>query len=212
MTTSRRTLSIAGASLLGAAIIGFLGADHADAPGSTADPAADIADVYAFHDQGADRLTLILTFAGLQMPATGQSGRYDDDVLYTINIDTNGDETPDQMVDIRFGQNTAGVSGIRVAGLPGAPAVITGPVETILDPAAGVRVFAGLRDDPFFFDLDGFRATRQTGNLSFDSTRDSFAGTNLTAIVLETRLSAVASAPFAVWSTTARLAAPTSTN
>lgn len=210
--TRTRILSLAGAASLAVAVIGFLGADHADAPGATADPAADIADVYAFHDQAADRLTLVLTFAGLKLPAAGQVGTYDDDVLYTLNIDTNNDATPDQMVDIRFGQNASGVSGIRVAGLPGAPAVITGPVETTLDPAAGVRVFAGLRDDPFFFDLVGFNDTRSSGNLSFNNTRDRFAGTNLTAVVLETRLSAVATGAFSLWATTARLTAPTATN
>lgn len=207
-----KVLSLAGAAGLAGAIIGFLGADHADAPGASADPAADIADVYAFHDQAADRLTMVLTFAGLKLPAAGQAGVYDDDVLYAINIDTNNDNTADQVIDIRFGQNAGGVSGIRVAGLPGAPAVVTGPVETTLAPASGVRVFTGLRDDPFFFDLVGFNDTRSTGNLSFSNTRDRFAGTNVTAVVLETRLSAVASGPFSLWATTARVIAPVATN
>lgn len=205
-------LSLIGAGSLAVAVIGFLGADHADAPGATADPAADLADVYAFHDQAANRLTLVLTFAGLKLPAAAQGGTYDDDVLYTINIDTNNDKTPDQMIDIRFGQNAGGLSGIRVAGLPGAPAVVTGAVETVLSPATGVRVFAGLRDDPFFFDLEGFTATRTSGNLSFSNTRDRFAATNVTAVVLETTLSSVASAPFSLWATTARLTAPAATN
>src|SRR5687768_7042554 len=116
--TRTRTLSLVGAVGLAAVVAGFLGADHADAPGTSADAAADIADVYAFHDQAADRLTMIVTFAGLQMPAAAQQGRYDDEVLYAVNIDTDGDESPDRIIDIRFGQNGAGVSGIRVAGLP----------------------------------------------------------------------------------------------
>ncbi|MBA3699586.1 MAG: DUF4331 family protein [Planctomycetes bacterium] len=208
-TTPTRLVGAAG---LSAALICFIGADHADAPGATADPAADIADVYAIHDLAADRLTLVLTFAGLKMPALNQQGTYDDDVLYVINIDTNNDKVADFVIDVRFGQNPAGASGVRVAGLPGAPAVVIGAVETILEPAAGVKVFAGLRDDPFFFDLDGFNATRMSGNLSFDNTRDFFAGTNISAIVLETKLSAVSSTAFSLWATTARATAPTANN
>ena len=64
-----------------------------------------------------------------------------------------------------------------------------------------------------FFDLDGFRATLATGTLSFVNSRDSFAGTNLTAVVLEMPLSAATlagSAPnLRIWAASARLPVPT---
>ncbi len=212
-TSKHRTLwSAATAIGLTAAIIAALGADHAEAPGTIMDPPADIADVYAFHDLAADRLTVVFTFAGLKLPVANQQGTYDPDVLYTLNFDTNADEVSDQTVDIRFGQNPDGVSGIRVENLPGASGVITGPVERVLSSDNNVKVYAGLRDDPFFFDLEGFKATRTSHNLSFVNTRDTFAGTNITAVVLQTRLSAVSSTPFAMWVTTGRLTAPITIN
>mgnify|MGYP006164518407 FL=1 len=61
---------------------------------------------------------------------------------------------------------------------------IEGAVETDLV-KDGVRVRAGLFDDPFFFDLQGFRDTTRTGTLMFNNRRDFFAGQNLTAVVIE---------------------------
>jgi hypothetical protein len=69
----------------------------------------------------------------------------------------------------------------------------------------GVKVWAGLFDDPFFFDLQGFRDTLNTGTLSFDSERDFFAGQNLTAVVIEIPKDLIdTGAPVDVWGATAR--------
>jgi len=71
---------------------------------------------------------------------------------------------------------------------------------------AEARVFAGLRDDPFFFDLEGFEQTLQTGAVSFQDTRDSVAGLNCTAIVLEFDRAAAlgGSQTLNLWTTTGR--------
>ena len=50
--------------------------------------------------------------------------------------------------------------------------------------SGNAMLYSGLRDDPFFFDLAGYIDTLNTGSVSFDSTRDSLAGTNVTAIVV----------------------------
>ena len=65
---------------------------------------------------------------------------------------------------------------------------------------------AGLFDDPFFFDLQGFRETTSTGTLSFDNTRDFFAGQNVSAVVIEIPTSRIANGtnPVDIWATTAR--------
>ena len=56
-----------GAATLLLANDGVYAADHAEAPGSGADPAADIADFYAWHtDEG--KLVIAVTFAGLGAP------------------------------------------------------------------------------------------------------------------------------------------------
>jgi hypothetical protein len=45
-------------------------------------------------------------------------------------------------------------------------------------------VFAGLRDDPFFFDLQGFQDTLATATVAFTGA-DALAGLNASAIVFE---------------------------
>jgi hypothetical protein len=67
----------------------------------------------------------------------------------------------------------------------------TAPAPTITtDPASGVAFFAGLTDDPFFFDIPAelkYRASRVAGSPNpalLTRGRDSFAGYNVTMIVL----------------------------
>ena len=162
-------------------------ADHLDAPART-DPAvdmtpdtpADIADVYAFHRP--EGLVLAVTFAGPQ--PGNRPPVYDRDVLYAINVSNDGDPlTTEFPILYRFGRDGAGNVGVRVTGLPG-NTTIEGPVETILQ-QNGILVRAGLYDDPFFFDLQGFKETRSTGTLAFNNQRDFFAGQNDTAIVIQ---------------------------
>lgn len=183
-------------------------ADHLDPPArtdpavdATPDKAADIADVYAWHT--ATSLIIAMTFAGPQSAAL--PGTYDRDVLYTINISNAGAATDAEFpIRIRFGQDGAS-TGVQIAGVPGATGTIVGPVETNLT-SGPVTARAGLFDDPFFFDLQGFRTTRSTGTLAFSNTRDFFAGQNDTAVVIEMPRAAVENGtnPINIWATTAR--------
>lgn len=206
----RHRLSRAGIPVLALAM---LAADHAESPTTKADLAADITDVYAWHDAAVDRLTTVINVAGLQAPVAGQEGAWDDEILLTLHLDRTGDAVAEVLVEIRFGQAVSGAWGVQVRNLPGTSGPVAGAVEQVLDAGGGAKVFAGLRDDPFFFDLDGFRATLSTGTLSFDNTRDSFAGTNITSVVLEMPLSAATLAGTApnlrIWATSARLPVPT---
>jgi len=177
-------------------------ADHSEAPGTKADPAADIADLYAWHS--GDKLNTILTFAGLQQPKDNQKGTYDKNVIYTINIDNDGDLIADIKIESRF-KGKKGKTKIQVKNLPGTDR-LTGSVDQILK-KNGNQVFAGLVDDPFFFDFEGFGNTLATGAIAFDSKRDSFAGTNITAIVLQMDLRSVqgdGSGSLNIWATTSR--------
>lgn len=184
-------------------------ADHLDPPALT-DPAvdatpdrpADIADLYAWHTDSS--VIVALTFSGPQ--ATTQPAAFDRDVLYTVNISNAMPRTTaDIPVRIRFGRGSGNQVGVKVSGLPGVSGDLIGPVETDLV-KDGVRVRAGLFDDPFFFDLQGFRDTLATGTLSFDKDRDFFAGQNLTAIVMEIPRDRIANGANLVdiWATTAR--------
>lgn len=121
-----------------------------------------------------------------------------------MHIDQDGDLEPDVNLEARFGPNAAGDWGLQVTGVPSQAEPLSGPVETTLE-ADGTRAWAGLRDDPFFFDLAGYTDTLTTGTLAFDGTRDSFAGVNVVAIVIETPISNVAAGgPIQTWATTAR--------
>lgn len=176
-----------------------LAADHADAPGTKGahgDHAADITDVFVFRKAG--KLVGAINIAGAPAPQTrvdGPTGRYDPQVIFTYHIDTNCDAKPEIDVNIRFGLNSAGQIGVQLENLPGAGAtLVSGPVETVNTTPSGLKFFSGLRDDPFFFDFEGFSATEasfdptnqtSTGQLLFNNKRDSFGGRNITAIVFE---------------------------
>ncbi len=201
MHKSMRFAGAVGIGLLASTIgIGVVtAADHVEAPGTMGNPAADITDFYAWHkDDG--KIVAVIAFAGLT--EVGQPATYDDSVLYGIHIDNNGDNAADENIWVRFGKNGADEWGVKVEGLAADPVI--GPVGTTIDGPLGLRVYAGLRDDPFFFDLQGYLATLDTAKLSFDSTRDSFAQTNVTAIIVEISTDAAAggSDNIAMWAST----------
>lgn len=183
-------------------------ADHLDPPtrtdiavDSNPDVAADIADVYAWHT--ATNVIVVLTFAGPQ-PAS-RPPIFDRDVLWTINISNNAVPfDPEFQIRFLFGLNGQAV-GVRFTGVPGSTGPIEGPVETNLVQGP-VVVRAGLFDDPFFFDLQGFRETRSTGRLSFRSDRNFFNGQNDTAVVVQMPRSALENGtnPIRIWATSAR--------
>ncbi|MCH9680409.1 MAG: DUF4331 domain-containing protein [Deltaproteobacteria bacterium] len=177
-------------------------ADHIDSPTATADSAADIGDFFAWRQD--DRLIAAVTFAGLDVP--GSDGTYDDGVLYGIHVDNNGDNEPDRTVWARFGQDADGNWGVKFEGIPGGDPEVIGPVNTELDAGLNLRAFAGVREDPFFFDFDGFMATTQTGTLAFDGTRDSFSGTNVTMLIVEMSVDGIAGGgdQIHLWTTSAR--------
>ena len=210
-TRTRATFSRCAATrwVLGGALLGVLtlrpdahAADHIDAPATQADAAADITDFYAWHD--GDRIVAALAFAGLDLP--GSTGTFDDQTLYGIHLDNDGDNLADETVWVRFGQSNSGQWGVKFEGIPGATGDVVGPVDEVLDVGLGLRAFAGVRDDPFFFDFDGFLATLDSGDLGFDSTRDYFLGTNVTMIVVELSIDGAAAGSETVnlWATTAR--------
>lgn len=221
-----------GKAIIAIAVLGALGlglgfwatsrpadaADHNDPPsrvtGDTADRAADIADVFAWHTEEG-KTVIALTFAGPNDPVAGQTATFDADVLYGIHIDTDGDAAADHDIWARFGQSASGNWGVQLEGIPGGdPATQAGPVE-IVNRIMGVTngfFWAGLREDPFFFDLEGFQDTAMTGDLSFSGLTgepvDFFAGKNASAIVIELEtadLMAGADNTFSVWATTGRV-------
>jgi hypothetical protein len=188
MTNTKRytrlaVIGLGAASLLMLTHDGVHAADHNEAPGTMADNAADLADFYMWHnDEG--KLVVAMTFAGLA--EAGAPPVYDLDALYGFHIDNDEDHVSDIDIWCRFGTNTAMDEwGVQCLNVPGAAGPVEGAVESPIDAGGGIMLFAGGREDPFFFDLDGFQATTMSGMLEFDMTNDTFAGLNVTAIVIE---------------------------
>ncbi len=185
-----------------------MSADHFDPPTRTdpaADPtpdiAADIADIYAWSTPTS--LNLALTFAG--PTANTRPAFYDRDVVYQFFVSNDADRTtPEFTIECRFGAD-GNAYGVQIVGLPGSPAPLVGPVETVLQ-RDGIKAIAGVFADPFFFDVQGFRETRSTGTLSIRSDRNLFDTQNDTAIILEIPIANVrnGSNPIGVWSATRR--------
>ena len=180
-------------------------ADHLDAPLVAADGRTDINDVYAFQSpQNANNVVLVMTvnpLVGVMSPTTFKPG-----AQYLFHIDNNGDAEEDILFRIRFGKpNEQGKQRVVVERTP-APADALGPNGAIAIGETGqtlnlkdshrVKFRADTFDDPFFFDLLGFRN-------NFKFTGDNFfEGLNVSAIVLEVRRSSLGSKNIGVWATT----------
>jgi hypothetical protein len=199
--------SVAGVSLL--AVHPLQAADHLDPPGRTnvgtaSDVAADIADIFVFND--AQTVSIVLTFGG---PAeAGVPAYYDANVLYRIHLSNAGDPTADNVViDARFGKDATGKWGVQLLNVPGSTGPIVGAVQTALT-SGSVQAEAGLFDDPFFFDSQGFNDTKATGKLSIRNDRNFFAGKNDTAIILQIPRSAIETPgqPISIWAESRRIA------
>jgi hypothetical protein len=196
-------------ALAGAPFVG-LGADHLDAPGLTPPSGradADINDVYAFQGRNAANTVLVMT----THPAAGAIAplAYATDVRYAIKVDRNGDAREDVVYRWRFKAPKANGSQWyavwrRVGG--GTPTkVARGWTGRVLDVAGGGKVFAGLRSDPFFFDLDAFldQVGGAGGGRTFcdGNEVDFFESLNTNAIVLQVPDSKLGST-IGVWATT----------
>ena len=194
---------LAAAPLLLLTPINSQAADHQEAPRTSAQLAADIGDYYAWHEN--DQLNLALTFGTFNAP--GMPSTYDSTLLYTLHFDTTeiADGVSDVDLYVRFAQNANGEWGMRVSDSQDST-LIQGAVETILANDQ-LSAWAGLADDPFFFDQTGFVDTVSTGTISFDPTRDDVAGLNITAIVIQLPINSIKNGggSFQTWATTASL-------
>ena len=191
-------------------------ADHADAPLVSHDQATDIGDSYFFLDPNDNgRAILAMDVHGFITPGeNGNMGFFDPDVNFRFQIENTGDAKGDTFIDISFSEQTSrsepqtatinmfdkprqgrgiqftALTTVSSAASPNAPA----PVLTT-DLNSGITFFAGLRDDPFFFDIPGFvrfLASVRAGSPNvgvLSRGRDSFAGYNINMIVLSVPVS-----------------------
>jgi hypothetical protein len=144
------------ALLAGVILVGGAGtshaSDHLDTPTVIANPQADIGDVYAWTSANGRQLNLIMNIVGRT---------FSDKLQYVFHIDSGK----------KFGKTTATISIVcrfparntvecRVADVDYASGDASGP-EGLQGRKHRFRVFAGLRDDPFFNNVKGTRAAYQ---------------------------------------------------
>lgn len=215
-------LSLALAGALAFVVARWAGAsDHRDSALLTADQAADIADVYTFRSPAnPSNVVLALTVSGFIPPSEIGTAHFDPDVLYQWKIDNNGDAIEDLVIQgFVTGSSTNQVMHFRGPAVPlvtGAEArVIPGPetasvrvsntATPIIASRGGMTVFAGVRDDPFFFDLVQFREVVAGRAASFRTPGvDTFAGFGVLALVVELPGSMLGGTRLGVWGTTSR--------
>jgi hypothetical protein len=159
-----------------------LAADHQDGTATTADPASDITDVYAWMSADHTKLNLVMNV----FPAATTSSQFSDSVQYVFHTSSAakyGDPAVTSTDIICTFDSSQKISCWAVKTSGTSSAVTTEYVvgnassTTGLKSADGrVLIFAGLRDDPFFFNLDGFKATAAdvhtaagSGTLVFDA-------------------------------------------
>jgi hypothetical protein len=141
------------AVLFGSSIYTAYASDHLDTPTVIADPAADIADLYAWMAPDGKRLNMVMTII---------AHRFSDRLQYVFQVGSGN----------QFGETMANTSILCRFDAANAAECWVGDADYVRGDASGpegldgqngrFRVFAGLRDDPFFNNVKGTRAALRT--------------------------------------------------
>jgi len=176
--------------------------DHFSGPRAIADPAADIADLYVFPSpERPGWLVLVMTV----FPAAAPGALFSDAVAYRFRLRPVTANTEGDVPRFAVGQTEYAFSCTFAA--PVHPNGSTALVQTgtCVTPtgesitfnvndgegtaAQGLRLFAGLRLDPFFIDLMGVQATNKLRRLAFQpKAANLLAGQNVLTIVVEAEI------------------------
>lgn len=207
MKKSKLTLGLGAIAIVAVVLIA---ADHIDAPNAMG-TTADIADFYAFEPTvGSDNTVFAVDLQSNVLPDLAY-GSFDENVLTEINIDTDGDLVEDLVIQaiprdgrmyFFYGPVGSGATGtlssVMEDALLGSVAIsdATAIVETNSN---GVSLFAGPRQDAFYFDFfqfnaviggmapEGFKPAGDPNSTTDDDTTavDTFDGSNTMSIVVE---------------------------
>ncbi len=147
--------------------------DHQDSPVTLARPGADITDPYIFPSPtNHSNVVLVMNIHPLIPSGQGLTTYFDSGVVYQMNFDTKSENamtpsptiTRNEVIQFTFGQPGPGQT-VTVYG-PGASPTNDNTTKLIAATGSGVinhafsignmKVFAGAREDPFFFDLSQF--------------------------------------------------------
>jgi len=179
-------------------------ADHIDAPAVTGanstSTGADITDIYAFQSPADNsKMVFIMDVQGLMSPAVTSAASFPSNVMYEFNIDNNGDNVEDLVIQALVQNGKLRVYGPVAPASAGTSSTVRtngnltetsitayGNASPSVGVNNGIKIFAGPRDDPFFFDLARFKDIIGGSQTAFRSPGvDTFAGTNVLSIVIE---------------------------
>ena len=215
----RKVIAVIVMAALLATGVYLIAADHADAPAVTG-KTSDITDVYAFQSpSNTSNMVLVVNIQGLLAPTATAAAKFDPETMIEINIDnsTTKDNVEDLVIQTTFDNGKVQVYG------PSAP-IQTGVKSTLINSATkvegsittygsapsiadqnGIKVFAGPRDDPFFFDLTQYKKVIAGTATSFNNPgTDTFAGTNVMSIVIELPKTLLGTGSVNIWATSNR--------
>src|SRR5687767_11783191 len=159
-------------------------ADHLDAPGLTppgGDTRLDITDVYVFQSPSNPENTVLIMNVN---PLAGvlNDGTFRANAVYAFKIDSDGDAKEDVTFRIKFSQPDESLVQRVMLGADGLGMhnpIAKGKTDQDIAIPGGGMLRAGVMDDPFFFDLEGFLA------LDFcapgDTRPNFFAGLNVSS-------------------------------
>lgn len=191
-----------------AASVGIIwAADHIDAP-AVASTSTDITDYYVFQSPNdANKMVFVANLQGLLDPTATANTKFDEQVMVEFNIDNTGDNVEDLVIQAIFNDGRVQVYGPTKPSQTGLISnVETSGELTEVDVTAyndaisigsngGIQVFAGPRDDPFFFDFAQYSEIIAGNATSFNNPgNDTFAGTNVMSVVVEVPKSMLGSA------------------
>ncbi|MBT8318851.1 MAG: DUF4331 domain-containing protein [Gramella sp.] len=177
----------------------FIAADHVDAPG-VAGSSADIADFYAFEPTTGSNNTVFVVDVQSNVLPDLTYGSFDEDVLVEINIDLDGDLVEDQVIQAiprdgmmyffgPFSPDSTGLNSEVSTDNALGMVEISSTTAITTTTANGVSLFAGPRQDAFYFDFVRFNeviAPSPEDNSGFNVPgTDTFDGANTLSIALE---------------------------
>lgn len=178
--------------------------DHLDAPGLKSpnmDARVDITDIYAFQKPEDTNKTILVFNVNPIAPTLADS--FAPEAVYELKVDTNGDAIAEIAYRFTFSPKEQGEQRATVRRVSGELAQGSGKDGDILFQNVVVsfgedihiaengeyRFFVGIRSDPFFFDLDGFK-----NGMKFTGV-DTFLDKNVFSMVLELPNSALGNNP-----------------
>lgn len=191
--------------------------NHRSSPSVDNDISTNITDFYMFRSPyNANKLIAVMNTHPFSVAPEANTYHYQVNAVYRFNFTTDPTAVPTAHIDFVFAPFANGgqsftaffpdgtvvtgdtTQGEEIKDKPNPPVITQGPA------GSGIAIFAGPRDDPFFFDVVDFqRLVGGTGTTTF-SGLDSFAGFNVMSIVVEFPIALVTggATQFGAWAAT----------